>query len=134
MIGKPPIRVFPKNSVIFLMNADSVRDSERSAAAVHEMRVQIFDMPQAIASEAQAVGAHAHAVFTHVEGVLAHLCRLRIAVRHHHFGKRSAIENGTITSLVPISQMMDGQSFAGVEPDHEVPVLPIDLMTLERKA
>lgn len=133
-IRQPAICVLPENAEIFLMYADGVRNRERAAAAVAEMRVAIYDAADAVATETKTVGAHPHAVLADIEGVLPRLRGPRISVRHHHLGERSTIKDGALAPAVGVAQMMYRQAFARVEPDHKFPVLPAELIAVEAKA
>ena len=126
--------MLPENPVVFLMNADGIRNGQRAPAAIAQVRVQVRDVAQAVAPQLQAVGAHPHAVFAHVERILARLRGARIAVRHHHLCKRAAVQNAAISPAIAVTNMVDRQSLAPVKADEELPILPAHLTAFQRKA
>ena len=126
--------MLPEDAVILFVHADRVFDRQRLAAAANHMGIEILNQPQAVAAQLQTVGARAHAVLADVEGVLAPLRRRRIAVGNDHLGQRGAIENGALLALIVVAQIVQRQSFTGIEADDEVPVLPANAVAVHTEA
>ena len=116
------------------MHADRVLEGEGLAAAVAEVGVEVADQAEAVAAEDQAVGAHPHAVLADVERVLPPLRRPGVAVGDDHLGERRPVQHGPVAAPVAVAEVVQGQPLAGVEPDHEGPVLPADVVTLDLEA
>ena len=133
-LPQPAVGVLPEDAEILLVHADRVLHQERLASAGREVRVEIADQPQAIAAQLEAVGAHPHPVFTDVEGVLAALRLSWVAIGHHHLRQRRPIEDGAVFVAIAVAEVVERQPLAGIEPDHELPILPSDLIALDGKA
>ncbi len=133
-VGQAAVGVLPEDAEVFFMDADGIGDGECAAAAVGHVRVKVLNVAEAVAAEAEAVGAHAHAVFADVEGVLADLLRLRVAVGDDHLGERGAVEDGPLFALIGVANVVEGEAFAGVEADDDIPLLPGDTVAVHGEA
>ena len=89
-----------------------------------------MDHAQTIATQGQRVCHAAEAEFAAIENVLTIVASLRRAVRHHHFGDRRAIDDGTPFAVLRIADGIKHQSLAPVEAHAKVPVLPCHLVAL----
>ena len=92
--------------------------------AVGEVAVKVVDRAQAIAAQRQRVGHHPEAVLAEVEGVLAVGGLLGIGVGNEHLRNRPAIKDGTSV----VGDRIEHETFAGVEPDVQRPLLPADVV------
>ncbi len=102
----------------------------RVAVDVADPAIEILDRAQAVAAQGQRVGELAEAVLTDVEHVLAVVRRLRRAVRHHHLDQRCAVADRPVGEL----DVVQGDRLAGVEADHQRPVVPADGAAFHREA
>ncbi len=86
--------MLPKDAVVFLVDADRLRDSEDLAAHRVHVRVEIGDIAEAVAAELQRIRELAEAVLADVEHILARVREIRRAVRHHHLHQRRTMQHG----------------------------------------
>ena len=96
--------------------------------------VEVADLAQAVAAELERVGEHADAVLADVERVASEIGRPRIAIRHDHVGERGAIQDRPLAALVEVADGVQDQAFARREADPEAPLLPADLVSVDREA
>jgi hypothetical protein len=93
-------------------------------------RVQVADLAQAVAAQHQGDDLLAEQVLAGVEVVLPEPGRARVGVGDHHLGDGGAVDDGP----VPQGELVQGQPFAGVEPDPQPPSLPAHLVAVEGEA
>src|SRR5882724_6663694 len=124
----------PQNSIIFFVDADSIFNGESSAATVAQFGIKIRNVAHTIATEFQAVSAHAHPVLSDIESILSYLTWPRVAIGNYHFSERRPIEDGTVSALIGISDIMYGQALTSVESDHQTPVLPLKAPPVQSEA
>ena len=111
-----------------------VRQGQGTAPAVVHHRVEIADLPQAIAAVLERIGEHADAVLADVEGIAVEVGRSRVAVRHHHVGDGSPVQDRARTALILIGHGVDHEALAGREADPQPPLLPRQLMASKLEA
>ena len=75
-----------------------------------------------------------HKVFAGVEVVLPAPVRGRVAVGDHHFADRRAVDQGAPASIVGVMELLEHQSFAGVEAHTQVPPGPGQVIALQGEA
>src|ERR1700761_580957 len=126
--------MLPQNAIVFFVNADGVRDSEFTPAAIAQVSVKIFDVTHAIASELQAVGTHPHSIFAYVKCILADLRRPWISIGNDHLGEGCTVKHGALPAMIGITYITDLNTPSRIEANNHRPVLPADARALQREA
>jgi hypothetical protein len=119
--------VLPEDAVVLLVQAHDLRNHVRVAVVVGECRVEVADFAQAVASVDERGGEPPQPVFAAVEVVDPGARRMRVSVRYDHLRDRRPVDDGS----VEIAQLVEDQTFAGVEADAEPPVLPAHLLPVD---
>src|SRR5271165_1534065 len=130
----PPVHVLPADPVVFLVQADGVRQDLGVAVVVVQPGVEVADLAQAVTAKLQAVGQHPDAVFAHIEDVLAALRGVRVAVGDEHLRQRGAVEDRPERATVLVPEQVQDQPFARGEADPESPLLPAHLVPVHGEA
>ena len=112
------------------MQADGVGHLARLAVAVRQDRVEVADLAQAVTAEHQRDDLLAEQVLAGVEVVLPEPGRPRVGVGDHHLGDGGPVDDRAALQR----QLVQGQPFAGVEPDPEPPPLPGHLVAVDGEA
>jgi len=118
--------VFPQNAVILFVQAHSVRNRQDVTIGGGHVRVKEGRHTSAVAAATQRVRVVADTFLTDIERVLAEMWRERSSVGHNHLRQRESMEDGTQTTLVVPANVVQHDSFARIETDAELPVIPID--------
>ncbi len=122
----PQVGVLPEDAVILLVHAHRVSQRVRGAALVGDDRIEVGDVADAVATEFEGIGVTPDEVFAGVEVVLPRTHRRRIAVGHNHLRDRRAVDDRTHPTAVGEADLMQDETFAGVETDSQTPLLPLD--------
>src|SRR5699024_11186371 len=119
---------------ILLADADGIRDRVRMPQIIGEHRVRVVDLTEAVAAELERVRVFAHRVLAGIEVVLPEAHRARIAVRHDHLRHRGPVDDGTPLALVIEADLVEYKPPDPNEPESDLPLLPIENVTVEREA
>ncbi len=128
------VHVLPEDRVVLLVQADAVDDGLRFAVAVEVVDVEVADLAEAVAAELEARGERTGAVLAPVEEVLPVRRRVAVEVRDVHLVDRRAVQHRALDLAVAVAQVVQHEPLAVGEPDAERPVLPADLVSVDREA
>jgi len=112
------------------VQADGVRHLTRPAVAVGQDGVEVADLAEAVAAEHQGDDLLAEQVLAGVEVVLPEPGRARVGVGDHHLGDGGTVDDRPVRH----AELVQGEAFAGVEPDPQPPALPGQLVAVEGEA
>ena len=91
------------------------RDLDRLTPCIRHHRVDVGDLPEAIATQLKRGDHVAEPPLTDVECGSPVVVEARIPVRHHHLGKRHAICDVSLGSLIVKGDLVDHRTFTEVE-------------------
>jgi hypothetical protein len=118
--------MFPQNTVIFFVQADSVGNGQDVTITRGHVRVKECRHTSAITTTAQCVRVVADTFLTDVKSVLAEVRRERGSVGHNHFSERETVENRTQTTFIVPANVVEHNTFTRIETNTELPVVPVD--------
>ena len=124
------VGVLPGDAVVFLVQADGVRQGDGLAVVVVDHAVQVGDLAEAVAAEFQGVGEQPDAVLALVEHQLAVVHRAGVAVGDEHLAQARAVDDAAAVVADPVQH----QALAGGEADPQVPLLPGQVVAVDAEA
>ena len=89
-------------------------------------RVQVGDLPEAVAAALQGCRHEAEAPLADIEGGPPVMVRRGIPVGHHHLGQRQPVRDRPDPAAVVVSDLVQDHALAVVEADPQRPVLPAE--------
>src|SRR5450432_1564621 len=111
-----------------------MRDGDGFAVASGENRVEHRTVSGAIHAGLEGSGADSETQFAGVEAIAEKPAAARVAIGNHHFGERSAVQNGANAAALFVAHGVQHQAFARVEPITETPLLPAHFAVFDLKA
>ena len=126
--------MLPGDAAVPLVKRDGVGNGHGAAFGIGEHGVEDFAVLGAIHAGLQGDGAESEAEFAGIEAVAEEPAARRVAVGDHHFGERSAIEDGADAAGVFVSDGVEDEAFAGVQRVAEAPLLPADFAVLDAES
>ena len=116
--------------MVFLVQADGVRQDDGLAVVVVDHAVQVGDLAEAVAAELKGVGEQADAVLPLVEHQLAVVHRARVAVGDEHLAQARAVDDAPSR----VADAVQDQAFSRREADPQVPLLPPQVVAVDGEA
>src|SRR5205085_1348084 len=95
--------------------------------------IEVVDVTQAVTSTFERIGEYADTVFSNIKSGFAIMTDARIAIGHHHFCQRGAVEDRTQAALILIVDGVQNQPLSRVKANAELPFLPVDLVSIDGK-
>ena len=127
------VDVLPQHPVVLLVDADRVLDRVRLAARVVQDRVEVGDLAEAVAAELERGGHQPEPPLADVERGAAVVVGRRVAVGHDHLGERQPVGDLAHAAAVLVAEGVDHEALAVVEAEPHRPLLPVQLVAVERE-
>ena len=114
------LHVLPQHAHVLLVHADRLLGDVRLASRVAEHRVEIADVPEAVAPELQRIRAVSEAVIAHVKRALALKRRVRVGVRDRHLHQTRPLHDRPALEC----RVVNHEALAVVETQSHGPAVP----------
>jgi hypothetical protein len=126
--------VLPEDPGVLLVDADRVADRARFPCAVGQHRVQVADLPQAVAAELEGVRQASHPVLAGVEVRAPVEAVVGVAVGHDHLAEARAVEDLALLVAVAEAQVGEDEAVDRMQRHVQPPVLPAQDVPVQREA
>lgn len=117
--------MFPQDTVVLFVQADGVRNGQDVTITGSHVRVKERRHTSAVTAATQRVRVVANTFLADVERVLAEVRRERGSVGHNHFSQRETVEDGTQTTFIVPTNVVEHNTLARIETNAELPVVPV---------
>mmetsp|Transcript_39335 Transcript_39335/g.87542 ORF Transcript_39335/g.87542 Transcript_39335/m.87542 type:complete len:618 (+) Transcript_39335:782-2635(+) len=133
-VAAATIVVLPQDARILLVQADGILDDDRLPLAVIHNTIKVLYVAQAVTAQGQGVSTEAKAIVTDVEGRLASLDVVGVPIGHRHLHQAHAVQHRPHATTILVAHLVQHKALPGIEPDTDVPVLPLDQVALHTEA
>ena len=126
--------MLPTDPHILFVDADGVLDDIDVSPFTDHRRVEIADLPEAVAVLGQGVGHLSQPPLAGIECVLPSVHDTGMPVGDDHLGDRGAVQDGPDPAAVLVPNGMEDESLVWFETDAHRPPLPAQPVALEGEA
>ncbi|KAH3670887.1 hypothetical protein OGAPHI_000598 [Ogataea philodendri] len=118
------VGVLEQQSVVLLVDTNSVLDGDWVSCSVGKVSVQVVDHTFTVAAKSQWVGHVTGTIFTDIQSVLSLVREVWTSVRNNHLGERHSVENRSHVAMVVVRNVRQDNTFSVVETNVELEVGP----------
>ncbi|EEQ41672.1 hypothetical protein CLUG_05799 [Clavispora lusitaniae ATCC 42720] len=118
------VRVLEQQTVIFLVDANSILHRQWVTGLVGEMSIHVVDHTLTVTSKSKRVGTVSRTILTNVQSMLSLVREVRTTVRHNHLRQRDSVEERSDVTMVVVGHVRQNNTLSVVEANVEAEVGP----------